>query len=79
MQLDDAIEIQRICDKNFREKVPLFIKANKGLLQITRKQIEEISTIREPSEIMLTLSKAVCIIMKVPPTEIKTKENNFKS
>ena len=28
---------------------------------------------------MLTLSKAVCIIMKVPPTEIKTKENNFKS
>ena len=27
----------------------------------------------------MTLSKAVCIVMKVGPTELKLKENNYKS
>ena len=78
-ELQEANEIQSTCDKELRLQVPKFIAANEGLKKITRKQLEEICTIRSPSKVMLTLSKAVCIIMKVPPTEIKTKETNFKS
>ena len=59
--------------------MPQFIKANENLHKITKKQIEEIMTIREPSKIMLALSKAVCIILKIEPTELKKPEHNFKS
>jgi hypothetical protein len=70
VELGEAIEVQRICDKNFREKVPQFIKANEGLQKITKKQIEELICIREPSQTLLGLSKATCIIMNVPPSVI---------
>ena len=57
--------------------MPKFIKANDGLRKITKKQIDEIKKIREPSDTLVTLAKSICIVMKVEPTNVKNKEVNF--
>lgn len=36
-QLVEAIAIQKVCETNFKEIVPKFIRANEGLRKITRK------------------------------------------
>lgn len=57
--------------------MPIFIAANDDLRKITKKQIEEIKTIKKPSPTMLSLAKAICIIMKVEPVLVGDKESNF--
>ena len=59
--------------------MPKFIKASEGLQKITRRQIEEIQVIKEPTPTLLTLAKAICTIMKVKPHILKFKEENFVS
>ena len=78
-ELEDAIKIQNTCHKNISLNVPKFIKANEGLQKITPRQIEELQTVKEPSQTLLTLAKAICIIMKVKPSILKLKDEKFVS
>ena len=49
-----------------------------GLLKITKPQIDELKTIRNPIDTIRVLMTAVCIILRVKPAVVYPKENNYK-
>ena len=49
-----------------------------GLLRITKSQLDELKTINNPIPTIRILLTAVCIILRIKPTEVYTKESNYK-
>lgn len=62
-----------------QEATPVFKHAVEGLLQITKKEIDELKTIVRPLSTIRTLLTAVCLILDVSPTVISNKETNYKN
>lgn len=56
---------------------PVFKNAVEGLLQITKKEVDELKSIVRPLPTVRTLMTAVCLILDEPPTLVTTKENNY--
>ena len=70
-----AEEIQEQCDKCMRDAIPTFKSAVEGLLQITKKEINELKAIIKPLPTILILMTAVCLLLDEAPTKLRTKES----
>ena len=75
--LKEAEAIQKQCDKKMSEAAPIFKNAVEGLLQITRKEINELRAIVRPLDTIKMLMTAVCLILDEPPQNVCNKETGF--
>ena len=76
--LNEAKAIQKQCEKVMREAVPVFKQAVEGLLQITKKEIDELRTIISPLRAILVLMTAVCLILGEKPVLVSNKNTGFQ-
>ena len=74
---DEAKEIKHACDRKMKEAVPVMSNSIEGLLKITKPQLDELKTINNPIPTIRVLMTAVCIILRIPPTVVYTKESNY--
>ena len=74
----EAKEIKQMCDRKLKDIVPVMSEAIEGLLKITKAQLEEMKSLHQPIPVLKTIMQAVCILLKIQPTEVYTKENNYK-
>ena len=75
--LKEAEAIQKQCDKKMSEAAPIFKNAVEGLLQITRKEINELRAIVRPLDTLRLLMTAVCLILGEPPQSVCNKATGF--
>ena len=52
------------------EAMPVFKHAVEGLLQITKKEIDELRAIKRPLSTVKTLMTAVCLILDIKPQKV---------
>ena len=61
-----------------REAIPVFKNAVEGLLQITKKEVDELKSIVRPLPTIRILLTAVCLILGEPPSLVCNKSTNYK-
>lgn len=61
-----------------QEAAPVFKHAVEGLLQITKKEINELRSIKKPLDSIRTLLTAVCLILGEEPMLISSKQTNYQ-
>jgi len=69
--------VQKECEKGMKEATPVFKHAVEGLLQITRREINEIRSIIRPLDTIRTLMTAVCLLLGEEPTIVRNKDTNY--
>lgn len=75
--LNETKSIQKQCDARMREAAPIFKHAVEGLLQITKKEINELKSIVTPLDTVRSLMTAVCLVLGEEPTLLSTKKTNY--
>lgn len=76
--LKEAKVVQAKCDQLMAEATPVFKHAVDGLLQITKKETNELKTIVRPLQTIVILLSAVCLVLGVEPAIVNNKDTDYR-
>ena len=59
--------MKETCDRRLKEAVPILQQSGSGLSRIKKVDIDELKSFVKPSETIVNVMAAVCIILKIEP------------
>ena len=77
-KLEEARRIRTVCERNFKDVIPVLNQSIAGLQKIKKHEIDEIKSYKNPTPTLRTLMQAVCIVLRVSPTVVRDKQSHFK-
>jgi type IV secretory pathway ATPase VirB11/archaellum biosynthesis ATPase len=77
-QNKDATAKREFCKEKLREAMPTLNLAIDAIRQLSKKDLEEVKSLRNPPAKVKTVMEAVCIMLGLPPRKVKDPQDKTK-
>ncbi len=74
IQREEAEKIKDDCERNLDQAAPELVAAISGIQQLSKLDLGELKTMRNPPEAVKILMEALCILLRVEPVKVKSKD-----